>query len=313
MRMLARHHVGMVARHGMGIQLAQLVRKRVIGLVSRLFFSANRILAPSTQPLGLATDNPHQKRRQLCLRKRKGLKMSEQKVSVAMWRVSKAARLAPAAVAAHRDSVPGVSELAATLVPNVDAFLRASSALAVFESQRKIALERHAIALKELHLRTLFWLTYVRMDVPGYEASDTPTGRYTPDALIERAERLLEHVKSFAPDATRPYYTEQLTAELTPLYEQAVRAREEDGAMAADLARLQRDARTLMAPVHRDVTTLRALLRNALGSGHPHVRALGMAPRKRSAGVVDAHPDTAPPVMPEERVNTAQRMAIGQA
>ena len=243
--------------------------------------------------------------------------MAQQKISVAMWRVSKAARLAPAALAANRDSVPGVSELAATLVPGVDAFLRASSALAAFESQRKIALERHSTALKELHARTLFWLTYVRMDVPGYEASDTPTGRYTQDALIERSQRLLEHVKSFAPEATRPYYAERLTAELTPLYEQAVRDRDEDGAMAAELAGLQRDARALMAPVYRDVTTLRVLLRNALGSGHPHVRGLGMAPASRqsteAADQLEEIPTPPRSSMPRETLNTAQRMAIGQA
>jgi len=244
-----------------------------------------------------------------------GLIMTQQKITVAMWRVSKAARLAPAALAAHRDNVPGVSELAATLVPGVDAFLRASSALATFESQRKIALERHSTALKELHQRTLFWLTYVRMDVPGYEASDTPTGRYTPDALIERAQRLLEHVEG-APEATRPYYTEQLTAELTPLYEQALRARDEAGSMAVELANLQRDARALTAPVYRDVTMLRVLLRNALGAGHPHVRGLRMAPRKSSAEVADPVADVAAtslPAMPKETLNTAQRMAIGQA
>lgn len=243
--------------------------------------------------------------------------MAQQTISVAMWRVGKAARLAPAVLAANRDKVPGVSELTTTLVPGVEAFLRASGALAAFESQRKIALERHSAALKELHQRTLFWLTYVRMDVPGYEAADTPTGRYTQDALIERAQRLLEHVKSFAAEATRPYYTEQLTAELTPLHEQAVRDRDEDGAMAAELARLQRDARTLMTPVYRDVTTLRVLLRNALGAGHPHVRGLRMSPtRTRRAEVVELAEEIAsspPSPTPKEALSTGQRMAIGQA
>lgn len=241
--------------------------------------------------------------------------MTKQKTMVAMWRVAKAARLAPAALAAHQDNVPGVSKLAATLVPGVEAFLRASSALAIFESQRKIALERHATAFKELHQRTLFWLTYVRMDVPGYEASDTPTGRYTPDALVERAQRLLEHVEGFATEAARPYYAERLTAELTPLYEQALRARDEAGSMAVELADLQREARALMAPVYRDVTTLRVLLRNALGGGHPHVRGLRMAAKKSGAEAADPVEDVAaaPATMPKETLNTAQRMAIGQA
>jgi hypothetical protein len=155
----------------------------------------------------------------------------------------------------------------------------------------------------------------VRMDVPGYEASDTPTGRYTPDALIERAQRLLEYVEGFAPEATRPYYTEQLTAELTPLYEQALRARDEAGSMAVELADLQREARALMAPVYRDVTTLRVLLRNALGGGHPHVRGLRMAAKKSGAEAADPVEDVAaaPATMPKETLNTAQRMAIGQA
>jgi len=215
----------------------------------------------------------------------------EAKVSVAMWRVNQAARVALVAMPAHRDQVPRVLRIEGTLVPAIEAFVPASDALFAYDSKRKALLALHDAHLEELYRCTLYWLTYVRMDVPNYEASEMPMRGDSTKVVIDRAQRVLTLIRLDPEDHVRRDYAERLVAELSPLYERSVADRVERDVSELELVRLQTQARELMAPVHRDIATLRMLLRNALGKSHPHVRGLNTDPPRKPKKTASAPPD----------------------
>jgi hypothetical protein len=209
--------------------------------------------------------------------------MTEQlKVPAAMWRVLQAARVGMVAMPVHRDRVPRVARIERTLTPVIEEFVTASEELFAFNERRKETLEGHAAQLSKLHRRTLYWLTYVRMDVPGYEASEMASRPVSVKSVIDRAHRVLTLLRLHPADEEPREYAAGLLADLVPLYEQSVRDRDEADAMALQRAQLQARARELMAPVYQNLTTLRTLLRNELGGSHPHVRGLLMDAPKRT-------------------------------
>jgi len=224
--------------------------------------------------------------------------MTEQvKVSAAMWRVVQAARMGLVAMPVHRDQVPRVARIEQTLAPMIEEFVSASEALFAFNERRKETLVVHATQLQTLHRRTLYWLTYVRMDVPGYEASEMGSHADSVKEVIDRAHRVLTLLRLHPPDEEPRDFAEQLIADLSPLYEQSVRNRDAADAMALEKVQLQTRARQLLAPVYRDINTLRVLLRNALGASHPHVRGLNMDAPKKAKQVQNVDAQSEQPVV----------------
>jgi len=195
-------------------------------------------------------------------------------VSAAMWRVEQAAQAAPVILARHRATIPGLSRIEERLVPAIEVWVPATHASRAFNNQRRRDVASHDPAVRALHRRCLFWLTYVRMDAPGYDAAEAGGRLDSAVVAIDRGRSLIDFVRLLPAEQEPPYYAEQMVAEITPLLDQVVRDREDSQNIARERQRLQSEARELMTPVYRGVVSARVLLRNALGPSHPDVRAL---------------------------------------
>lgn len=231
-----------------------------------------------------------------------------------MWRVVEAARVAQVAMVAHRAEVPRVAQMEQEMVPAIEAMMTGVDALVALIERRKVALAVQATHVDELYRRTQYWLTYVRMDMPSYQASSMTARASSVKSVIERAHRMLTVVSA----ETEPHdYVAQLRAEMVPLYERSVREREEAEATTLELTRVRTQVRALMVPVFRGNNTLRKLLRNSLGSAHPHVRGLNMsAPKSAKRDVVNAvsavmENSMLPHTLPQPTApTTAERLAL---
>lgn len=242
---------------------------------------------------------------------------AQEKVAVPTWRAFKVAPVAVTVMGRHRESVPGIALLESELVPALEVFLPAATGLRMFEATRVRLLERREQTMEELRRRTRFWLTYVRLDLPGYVASDMDGSRDNVDVMIDRARKLVDLAATYG-DEPRPHYADQMAAEMAPLHERAVRERAEWLDSGLELQTLRRRVRTALVPVSDRLVLLRTLLRNALGGTHADVRALAIdPPAKRkpdeaNAGGSDDAAKGGSIVLPETHtLTTGERMALG--
>jgi hypothetical protein len=232
------------------------------------------------------------------------------RVVVPTWRAFKVAPISIVIMGRHRESVPGVSLVERDLVPALGVFVSAATALRMFDATWVVSLGRQEQNRRELRRRTRFWLTYVRMDLPGYAASEMDGSSDAADVTIDRARGLLDLADKYA-TGEPPHYMAQMLAEMGPLHERSVRDRADEFDRGLERQTLQREMRRALVPVSEGLVTLRLLLRNALGSTHADVRAIDIDPPSRRKKIearvmAQAAPSITAP-------STAQRMAIGQA
>lgn len=204
----------------------------------------------------------------------------QERAAVPTWRAFKVAPVAGLIMARHRESVPGVALIERDLVPALEVFVRAATALRVFDATRVVIAERHEQHLGELRRRTRFWLTYVRLDLPGYAANDVEGSHGNAAVVVDRARKLIDVADSYNAD-NAPHYLAQMLVEMTPLHDRSARERVEWQDNGTEQQRLQREVRTALAPVSEGLVTLRVLLRNALGKTHADVRAIDIDPPKK--------------------------------
>jgi len=212
------------------------------------------------------------------------------RVAVPTWRAFKVAPISMVVMARHRESVPGIAQIERDLVPALGVFVPAATGLRIFDATRVVTRERRELHREEVRRRTRFWLTYVRMDLPGYTPTEMDGGRDMADVTIDRARGLIDLAATYAEGAA-PHYMAQMATEIAPLHGQAVLDRAAELEEGLEQQTLQRAVREALVPVSDGLMTLRMLLRNALGSTHADVRALDIDPpaiRKKSEARLDA-------------------------
>lgn len=225
---------------------------------------------------------------------------------VATWRVFKVVPAALDIMPRYRERVLGVDDVERELASAIESFMPAAVGLRTYDAKRKAMKKRHEANLERLRRRTRFWLTYVRLTLPNYQASAVTGRAGSAEVIIDRARGVIEVARSYATDVA-PRFAGPLLVELLPLFEQCVSERSTARDTAKEAQRLKGQVRALALPVYEGVNLLRVLLRNELGASDVDVRALNMDPPARSK---QETPELAAQITAP---TTAQRMAIGQA